>query len=259
MLPKMGILADVLLTDNEESGGSTIRNLGIGMLDAYNWIVQFDRHGEGAAHYGYTEMIPLLAKHFPSIARGTYTCISAIEACSPCAAFNVGVGYENAHSEKCSLDSAVLQRQMLCFKRFYDEYLDVRLPHHGANAGDEIHTKRYKTVMWGEPQYPKKSHPMSLFADVDSGYYDDAYCGFCHMSVACWEPGYEVTRTKQSLCAACFDVVRDVLCMLPNSASEYTASDIDKIVDGTYCIKFKDRTLDVNGGTWVQTPACWEE
>lgn len=241
LLPRLGILADVLLTDNEETGGSTIRNLGVGMLDAYNWIVQFDRRNEGAVHYGYQEMIPILANYFPSVERGTFTCISAIEACSPVGAFNVGVGYSQEHSEQCSLDARSLNRQLMRFRDFYRDMFDVKIEHKGAHPGEETHACRYKSSYQGGwvggnhliPGQTRKETRSTRDAelllpkvkqldDEDDDWYQwasdnnptlfdeqsmDTYCSFCGDVVQRGRPGYKMSWQNESLCETCLELL----------------------------------------------------
>jgi len=243
LLPKLGILADVLLTDNEETSGSTIRNLGVGMLDAYNWIVQFDRRNEGAVYYGYHEMLPILGKYFPSVERGTFTCISAIEACSPVGAFNVGVAYSQEHTEQCALDGVALNRQMMRFRDFYRDMVDTKIMHTGANPGEETHACRYKTVyssgnllIPGQTRKERKAHRNSIVVvgptspkryDVDeydkasvdddawwlhgageeATLFPDEYCQFCGDVVHKSDSGYKMSWQNESLCDMCQELL----------------------------------------------------
>lgn len=127
LLPMYGIKADILLTDVEEWGDSTITMFGQGMLNKYNWIVQLDRHGEDAVTYGYTEMKKVLAEYW-KVSRGTRSDIAYLEEICPVGAFNLGVGYRDEHRETCELSWKMLTRQMMRFRDFYTKYVDTRFP-----------------------------------------------------------------------------------------------------------------------------------
>lgn len=126
MLDDYGIVADVLLTDEEESSNSTVAMIGAGMLQKYNWIVQLDRRGTDVVTYGYTELAPKLSK-FWDVQKGSFSDIAYLEDINPVSAFNLGVGYHKEHSEDCHLIYRQLHRQLCKLREFYDQYRDVRM------------------------------------------------------------------------------------------------------------------------------------
>lgn len=275
LLPKMGILADVLLTDNEEMGQSTIKDLGISMLEPYNWLVQFDRRNEGAVHYGYKEMAPLLEKHFPSVEFGAFSCIAAIEACSPVCAFNVGVGYSQEHSERCELSGKVLHRQMSRFLAFYTEMVDTKLPHVGTNVGEEVHAKKYVYVpipkqqqqpSWGGDgyddgefdEYWAKKPALSAVKPEEEkqNLFTDDYCVSCDNVVHNWERGYCLAWDDASLCARCLDRLLAKL----EQTEKYTHVHVSDIAYfDAKCIWFWDNRENVYVGFDVVRDEWFEE
>lgn len=125
LLPAWGIKADVLLTDNEESGLSSIVSVGYEMLSRYNWIVELDRQGSDAVSYGFAPDIDdYLTGHFP-VGLGSYTDICELEQTSPVAAFNMGVAYHRQHTESCFLKASELRLQLDKLRGFYDRYADT--------------------------------------------------------------------------------------------------------------------------------------
>lgn len=123
-----GVVADVVFCDKEEQGRSTLPLLGTKMLSKYNWIVEFDRRLEGAVCYQYTVMESYIKKHF-ELHIGSFSDICSICHTSPVGAFNVAVGYNNEHTEKCYATTAAIRAQMQRFHNFYQEFGDTKILH----------------------------------------------------------------------------------------------------------------------------------
>ncbi len=124
----LDIDADVVFCDKEEIGRSTLPMLGTAMLDKYNWIVEFDRRLEGAVCYQYTVMEPYIKKHF-ELHQGSFSDICTICHVSPVGAFNMAVGYDNEHGEKCNATTVRVVNQLKRFKAFYAEFCDTKIAH----------------------------------------------------------------------------------------------------------------------------------
>lgn len=123
-----GIPLDVVFCDKEERGESTLPTLGTAMLDKYNWIVEMDRRGEGAVCYEYTVMEPYIKKHF-ELHQGSFSDICTICHVSPVGAFNMAVGYDLEHTERCNATTVRVVNQLRRFRAFYNEFQDVRIEH----------------------------------------------------------------------------------------------------------------------------------
>ena len=119
-----GIVADILLTDMEESGSSTASCFA--MANDYNWIVGFDRAGEDVVTYGLDspEWLEALRESGFRVGMGSYSDIAFLKTERCCV--NVGVGYERAHSKDSYADLAVLDRQLKRFRVLYDNYQDTQ-------------------------------------------------------------------------------------------------------------------------------------
>jgi hypothetical protein len=126
MLKEYGITADVLLTDDEEIGHSTIDMLGQANLYKYNWIVELDRRGTGCVLYGFGEMYQHVTKYF-TVEMGSYSDIVELEEVSPVGAFNMGVGYHREHTEGCYLIMDELISQLKSLSKMYKDMGDTKV------------------------------------------------------------------------------------------------------------------------------------
>ena len=113
--------ADLLLTDNEERVYSTSR---FHQCKQYNWIAEFDRAGCDIVTYGLDSMefLSALEKHF-TIGIGSYSDIYDLQTDVCC--FNVGIGYELAHSQDSYVVVKTMQEQINRFLAFYAENKDI--------------------------------------------------------------------------------------------------------------------------------------
>mgnify|MGYP001615358265 CR=1 FL=1 len=121
LLPALGCKVDVLLTDGEEIGASTAANFNPAKI--YNWIVEFDRRGEGAVLYQYTGFTGVVRKHF-TLEHGSYSDISSMGHIG-CMALNVGIGYHDEHMVNCYADLNEYTRNINRFIKFYEEQRDI--------------------------------------------------------------------------------------------------------------------------------------
>lgn len=114
--------ADLLICDNEEMCRSTGQ---FHNLKDYNWIVEFDRAGGDVVTYDLdnVEFREALSKYW-HIGIGAFSDISQLETLSCC--MNIGIGYEFAHSRDSYVDVKTMRRQVARFRRFYEEYKDVK-------------------------------------------------------------------------------------------------------------------------------------
>ena len=113
--------ADLLLTDYEETGQTTIRQH---EMKDYNWIVEFDRAGNDAVTYEQDsdEFKKALAEYWP-IGFGSYSDISEAKTSACC--FNLGIGYELAHQKSSYVVIKTLQDQIKKFLLFYETWKDT--------------------------------------------------------------------------------------------------------------------------------------
>lgn len=125
ILPSMGIVCDVLLTDDEESGNSSAQYAELGKQ--YNWIFQFDRRGTDCVTYEYDSMIPHAKKHFQH-GQGSFSDICWLEHLG-IGGMNIGTGYYNEHTLKSYANLAETMAQVERFRAFYKEYRDIKIPH----------------------------------------------------------------------------------------------------------------------------------
>jgi len=120
LFPKLGINADVLITDDEEIGQSTA--MYFNTEKKYKWIVEFDRAGTDVVLYQYEgnkNWADEIAKIFRKVGYGSFSDISMLDDLGICAV-NVGTGYYDAHTEYSYLDIDDFMTNIYLFKAFYE-------------------------------------------------------------------------------------------------------------------------------------------
>ncbi|MBN1231988.1 MAG: hypothetical protein JXA60_01355 [Candidatus Coatesbacteria bacterium] len=123
-LPSRGIHLDILLTDNEEDGRSTISNLDLSFFDNYNWIVEFDRKGYDFVVYddGIPEHIIAHVERYFHKGQGTGSDIKYLRDHPTACAFNIGIGYQEEHTEDAYMEIDVYDKQIETFVSFFNEF-----------------------------------------------------------------------------------------------------------------------------------------
>ncbi len=114
--------ADLLLTDLEESGVTTVA---YHKMKDYNWIVEFDREGTDVVTYDLDskEFRQVLGEYW-KIGFGSYSDICSIETDVCC--FNLGIGHYNSHSKKAFIIIKEMEKQIALFKKFYAANKNIR-------------------------------------------------------------------------------------------------------------------------------------
>ena len=134
LLPKLGIVTDILFTTNEEIGQSTAQFF-MPTKD-YNWLYQFDRRGDGVVMYDYEtpELCDIMQTYNFRIDRGSFSDICYLNDMGV-AGFNFGTGYYNEHTLACYADLSILDKQVSKFAHFYNDYKNIKLSYmHDASA-----------------------------------------------------------------------------------------------------------------------------
>lgn len=110
--------ADILLTDDEEKCRSTAQ---YHISKNYNWVVEFDRGGDDVVTYEIDnyEFQHALTEYW-DIGFGSYSDIMDLPTLACC--FNLGIGYQHAHSTDSYVDLKVLKQQLEKFRIFYQKY-----------------------------------------------------------------------------------------------------------------------------------------
>jgi hypothetical protein len=126
-LPAMGIEMDVLLTENEESGCSTASDF-IPSKE-YNWGFSFDRGGDDIACYQYynQDVVAMMKSHGMKATWGSYSDVADLDLNAKC--FNFGCGMHSYHSETAYIRKWELNKMLVGFESFYQEYKGTHLPH----------------------------------------------------------------------------------------------------------------------------------
>jgi magnesium-dependent phosphatase-1 len=128
VLPRLGINADILLTEGEEQGRSTAKYFKPNKQ--YKWIFSFDRNGIDTVMYQYhdNDTHELLDNHNFIVGRGSFSDIAFLEHLGV-KGFNFGVGYYDNHSKNSYAVESHILHNIKLFKDFYEKYKNVKLPH----------------------------------------------------------------------------------------------------------------------------------
>lgn len=188
LVKTLGLKADILITDKEESGQTTAQ---YHTCKDYNWVCEFDRAGKDVVTYNMDspEFLEAIKKTW-TVGIGSFTDICKLETKACC--MNLGIGYEQAHVLDSYVPLKVHNAQINKFIRFFYEYQDTSFvrtntqPHrrtylygngynyggyggygYGFNNGGGLHGKRwnYKTRTY-EPIKPQRWN-------FDTGQYED--------------------------------------------------------------------------------------
>ncbi len=116
------LCADILLTDDEEKCVSTAQHH---MTKNYNWTVEFDRVGDDVVTYGIdSHDFRMALTECWDIGIGSYSDIVDLPTLTCC--FNLGIGYECAHSKDSYVDFRILRQQLRKFEWFYEKHHDTK-------------------------------------------------------------------------------------------------------------------------------------
>lgn len=128
VLPSMGIVTDILLTEGEETGKSTAAYFKTSKK--YNWIFSFDRRGDDVVGYQFEDNYwreKIKTAGFREGA-GSFSDIAKLYGLG-CKGFNVGVGYHDEHSHNAHLVIKQLERQLKKFQMFHTMHQFTHMPH----------------------------------------------------------------------------------------------------------------------------------
>jgi hypothetical protein len=125
LLPSLGIKYDILLTEGEEVGLSTAAHFET--TKQYKWMFSFDRRGDDVVMYQYETKFAKkkLVKCGFKVGIGSFSDISYLDHLK-CGGFNFGCGYDNEHSEWCSMDVDMCLTQVKKFVDFYNRHRDIK-------------------------------------------------------------------------------------------------------------------------------------
>lgn len=174
MFPKLGIVADILLTDGEESCNSTARYFTTDR--SYNWIVQFDRRGTDVVTYQYRQVEKHLREFWPIIGNGSYTDVADLDSLGVCG-FNVACGYHNEHSLGSYAVMSEYRQQLRRFLGFYRKYKNIRIPYSPIKLKART-TKRAAGILRYADDSVPSYRETEILADsilADSFYADDDF------------------------------------------------------------------------------------
>jgi len=125
ILPQLGILTDILITENEEKAASTAKDF-IPEKN-YNWILGLDRSGKDVVTYDYDWPINTL-KSFFKVNYGTFSDICCLDHLE-CLGFNLGIGYHDEHSSRAYMIVPEYLENLRRLTDFYTKNSEIRYQH----------------------------------------------------------------------------------------------------------------------------------
>jgi hypothetical protein len=204
-LPKMGIVFDVLLTDMEEQGRSTAQYFNSNK--AYNWMFQFDRRGNQVVMYEYEslEHTKNLEKHGFNVGKGSFSDISFLNHLG-CVGFNFGTAYYNEHTRKHYANITELDKQIIKFISFYNEFNNVKMPY---NPTGQNYYNMWNMDNFGD--FMECEYCGLPIDNVTDGNF--VLCDFCIKNVAqctiCFDAFYKESLSDFDVCPDCWDHLMD--------------------------------------------------
>lgn len=184
LLPRLGVVADWLLTTDEEAGDSTAADFDTDKR--YHWMFQFDRGGTDVVMYDYEtpELVRVVESSGARVGTGSFSDICFLDHLG-CAGFNWGVGYRDYHSPRAH---AWLEDTFTMVARF--------LRFHAANAATAFpHTPGPRLADPGEFGF------LDDCPDCGSGLTDDGLCPVCDEEWLHPRARSAVRRGRQALLA----------------------------------------------------------
>lgn len=133
LLPRLGIVHDVLLTVGEEQGQSTAECFN--SEKPYNWMIEFDRGGTDVVMYQYDddETADLVRACGAKVGQGSFSDIAFLEQLE-IKGFNWGVGYADYHGPRSHayLDDTV--SMVARYLKFHEANAGEYLPHDAVSV-----------------------------------------------------------------------------------------------------------------------------
>lgn len=128
LLPKLGIVTDILLTEGEETGRSTARYFD--SEKQYNWMFSFDREGTDCVMYEYEDVATrkFVQGYGFDVNFGSFSDICFLEDLK-CKGFNFGTGYYASHNKAAFMSPDDLMWQVAKFVVLFNENKDVKMEH----------------------------------------------------------------------------------------------------------------------------------
>ena len=128
LLPKLGVVTDILLTTDEECGASTAS--AFDPTAQYNWMIQFDRAGTDVVAYQYDDdhLRELVDGCGARMGIGSYSDIADLDHLG-CVGLNWGCGYADYHSARAHAWLEDTFRMVARFVKFHRANVDTYLPY----------------------------------------------------------------------------------------------------------------------------------
>ena len=128
LLPRLGMVFDILLTTDEEIGQSTAGEFETSKQ--YDWIIQFDRGGTDVVMYDYEtpELCERVEACGARVGTGSFSDICMLDDLGV-AGFNWGIGYQDYHSQRSHAWLDDTFRMVARFEKFHRANKGTRFDH----------------------------------------------------------------------------------------------------------------------------------
>lgn len=223
ILPSAGVKFDILLTTDEEIGGSTASYFTT--VKKYNWMFQFDRSGNDVVMYDYEDdkSVKILEDLGWHVGYGSYSDICNLDHLG-CKGFNFGTAYYDYHSDNAYaiLDDLLVNLQK--FYAFYKKMQFVAMPHialpkqygvcryddYDYSGGWSKKNKSKSKYSWdtlGDKKRTTRDYTERDWSDngIDVVKYDCRYCGTDVIIPKHYMMSYEYDMHKDECCWVCYN------------------------------------------------------
>lgn len=182
VLPALGIVVDVLLTDEEESGSSTADIFVVPEGKQYNWVFSFDRAGTDVVMYQYEDPDGGWEEFFKpfgiDLGSGSFSCITELEKLGV-KAFNFGCGYHAQHTAACYANLKEVRGCVERFAKFHAKYKDTPMPHDEVGKWGSYSYRGWGGAYGSSGKYGKLLDGIDPWGDE----YCDEYCTMCNIPI----------------------------------------------------------------------------
>ena len=205
LLPKLGVVCDVLLTDGEEAGASTGADFKTDKQ--YNWIFSFDRRGTDVVLYAYDcrDLRSKLEAEGLEVGQGSFSDISSMQHLGV-KAFNMGTGYHSEHSEWCHADLEDVMVQAHKFARFWRAHKDTKLDH------KQVIEPKYWRTGFNDMAYGQQLGWESWSPNRSTRGTENQYCWYCGQPFPMLDTNeVEVDGEVIELCDTCVVQAKDAV------------------------------------------------
>jgi len=166
LLPKLGVVVDVLLTTGEEECMSTAEHFEPDY--DYNWTIEFDRGGTDVVLYQYdcADLRDRITASGADVGMGSYSDVAVLDHLGV-KGINWGVGYQDYHGPRAHAFLADTVAMVAKFLTFHERNMDEHLEH----KDDDVYRSYGSGSTWGDGGWGEEY--VDLWESLTSGTWRD--------------------------------------------------------------------------------------